>query len=160
MCVLAFGVVPVAIASGLPGALLTTLGAHLPDLTVLPTGPLSDHFRAYLHRSLHGASWTVGVFSALVFAQCMHYAAVLGVLPRIAPGGRTAAAAIGLSRVPTRLFVIGVVFLTALGLVGFLLDFPVARRWYGVVAAVHAWVEVPLLLLALAPGAGPSGPRP
>jgi hypothetical protein len=156
MGLFAFAAVPLIIASGAPGAMLATVGAHGPDLTVLPTGSLSQHFSAYLHRSLHHTSWAVPVFSALVFAQCMHYATVLGVLPRIAPGGRGSPSTTGLSRIPTGLFVLGVVCLTAAGLVGFLVDFPIARRWYGVVAAIHAWVEVPLLLLALAPsGAAP-----
>ena len=45
----------------------------------------------------------------------------------------------------------GVVLLSAVAFVGYAVDFKVARSWYGLAAAVHAWVEVPVLLLALAP---------
>lgn len=151
---IAFGLVPIAIATGLPAAVFDAAGASLPDLSLLPSGARSEHFRAYLHRSIHDATWAPAVFSALVFTQCMHYAAVLGVLPRIAPGGPTAPRAVGLSRIPTRAFVGGVATLSFVALFGYILDFRVARSWYGVVAAVHAWVEVPVLLLALAPWAG------
>ena len=148
---LAFGLLPLAIAAGLPGALLAAAGAAAPELSVLPVGALSDHFGAYLHRSHHDAAWAPAAFSALVFAQCMHYAAVLGVLPRIAPGGPGAPRAVGLSRIPRGAFVAGVVLLSAVAFVGYAVDFKVARSWYGLAAAVHAWVEVPVLLLALAP---------
>lgn len=148
---IAFGAVPLAIATGAPTAALDAVGASLPDLSLLPSSDRAEHFRAYLHRSVHDASWAPAVFSALVFTQCMHYAAVLGVLPRIAPGGPAAPRAVGLSRIPTRAFVAGVVVLSAVALVGYALDFKVARSWYGLIAAVHAWVEVPLLLMALAP---------
>ena len=39
----------------------------------------------------------------------------------------------------------------AFTLVGFALSFGDARRAYGVFAAVHAWIEIPLLLLAVTP---------
>jgi hypothetical protein len=133
--IVAFVAVPAIIATGLPTGALATVGAWLPNLSVLPAGELSDHFSAYLHRSTHGATWAPAV--------C--------VLPRIAPGGPSAPAAVGLSRIPTRVFVVAIVAASAVGLVGYAADFTVARKWYGLVAAVHAWVEVPILLLALAP---------
>jgi hypothetical protein len=37
----------------------------------------------------------------------------------------------------------------AVAFVAFVADFAGARAWYGVIAAVHAWVELPVLLLAL-----------
>jgi hypothetical protein len=44
-----------------------------------------------------------------------------------------------------------VTLLSLVGAVGYALDFSEARLWYGVVAAVHAWIELPALLVALAP---------
>ncbi len=35
-------------------------------------------------------------------------------------------------------------------LIGFTMDFKLARSIYGISAAVHAWIEIPILLLALA----------
>jgi hypothetical protein len=43
-----------------------------------------------------------------------------------------------------------VLLTTVLLVVAFASDFPEARRGYGVLAAVHAWLELPILLLALA----------
>ena len=151
MGLLVFVGAPAVLASGLPVAVLNQLGARWPDLTLLPTGPLAENLSAYLHPSVHGSSWAVPAFSALVFVQCMHYATVLGVLPRMAPGGPDAPSATGLSRIQTPAFVLGVAVLTVLSFVGFSLDFAGTRGWYGVAAAVHAWVEVPLLLVALVP---------
>lgn len=145
----AFVGVPVLIATGLPGHLL---GSAWQELTVLPTGSLASNLGAYLPAAVHHTDWAISAFSAFVFAQCMHYAAVIGVLPRIAPGGDGAAAAVGLSRIPSRPWIVAVVVLSAVGFIGYTADFRVARSWYAIIAAVHAWVEVPVLLLALVPG--------
>jgi hypothetical protein len=37
---------------------------------------------------------------------------------------------------------------------GFVVDFKVARQFYALAALVHAWVEIPILLLALDRGRG------
>jgi len=153
----AFIVVPALIATGLPSRLL---GTAWQELTVLPTGSLASNLGAYLPSAVHHTDWAVQAFSAFVFAQCMHYAAVIGVLPRIAPGGDGADAAIGLSRIPGRPWLIGVVILSAVGFIGYTADFREARAWYAIIAAVHAWVEVPVLLLALVPGLRASTPQP
>lgn len=144
----AFIGVPVLIATGLPGRLL---GSAWQELTVLPTGSLASNLGAYLPAAVHHTDWAVPAFSAFVFAQCMHYAAVIGVLPRRAPGGEGAASVVGLSRIPRQPWLIGVVLLSAVGFIGYTTDFRVARSWYAIIAAVHAWVEVPVLLLALVP---------
>ena len=145
---LAFGVLPVLIASGLPGQLV---GAAWQELTVLPTGGLAAHLGAYLPVEVHREDWAIQVFSAMVFAQCMHYATVIGVLPRIEPGGPGSGSVVGLSTIPSRLWWGGVVLLSLIGFLGYTTDFRVARSWYAIIAAVHAWVEVPVLLLALIP---------
>ena len=79
----------------------------------------------------------------MVFAQCMHYAAVLHVLPRLVgapPSGSPPSGA------PS--FVLATVVLTLVLLALFAYDFKEGRSWYGLAAAVHAWVELPILLLA------------
>ena len=149
MAAVAFVAVPLLIATGLPAALI---GVAWQELTVLPTGSLAANLGAYIPAMFHHEHWAIPAFSAFVFAQCMHYAAVIGVLPRISPGGPQADAAVGLSRIPARAWLLGVVVITAVGFVGYVLDFRTARNWYAIIAAVHAWVEVPVLLLALVPG--------
>lgn len=154
----AFLLLPALIATGLPGRTLAALGASWPEFRLLPTGPLAGHLGVYLPASWHAEAWALPLFSAVVFAQCMHYAAVIGVLPRLSPGGPKANGIVGLSRLPRAAFVLGVLLLTAVGLWGFGQDFAGTRRWYGLIAAVHAWVEVPVLLLALLPSPPRVGP--
>lgn len=145
--------VPALIATGLPAAGLDALGVRAPDLSLLPTGPLSAQLGAYLPRALHGEAWAPHAFSALVFAQCMHYAAVLHVLPRIADAGAAPP-----ERASARWMWRGLTLLVGATLLGvFLVDFKTARGWYGIFAAVHAWSEVPLLLLAMVPLAAAGG---
>ncbi len=150
---LAFGLGPLVVFAAsllLPG---------WPDLSVLPAGDLAANLGAYLPHSLHVVPWAVAAFSALVFTQCMHYAAVIGVLPRIAPGGPAAPTALGLSRIPAKTWLVALVGLSAVGFLGYTVDFKEARTWYGLIAAVHAWVEVPVLLMALLPLGNPSGAK-
>jgi hypothetical protein len=85
----------------------------------------------------------LNLFPALVLAQCLHYVAILRVLPRrLEPGWGRGGRWFGW-RVPA---------LTAAGAMtlGFAVAFPDARRLYGVAAGVHAWIEWPILLCLLA----------
>lgn len=138
---------PLLVATGLPFRALASLGLVAPELTLLPTGPLSDQFSAYLPRSMHLSMWALHAFSGAVVAQCAHYGAVLHVLPRLPlPSG----AGRGVVRWPRpRVFLAGV---AALGLVLFLsfaVDFKGSRQIYGIASTLHAWLELPVLLLAL-----------
>ena len=75
---------------------------------------------------------------ALVLAQCLHYLAILRILPRWTGSVRSDRGwwwpAIGISAVLT---------------LGFLWSFPEARKVYGIVAGLHAWLEWPILLCLL-----------
>lgn len=151
-CALVLGVVPLVIASGLPLRGLAALGWYLPDETVLPTGPMSSHFGAFLAPEWRQQPWTVPVFQAMVYAQCMHYAAVIHVLPRLAPD-RVGWPAF-FSADEGRFFRVSL-GLGALLFAGFATSFATAKGIYSLPAGVHAWVEVPLLMLAV----GASGHR-
>ena len=135
-----FGVVPLVIASGLPFVALHRLGVAAPEAAVLPAGPLAAHLRAYLPVELLDAPWAMHAFAACVFLQCAHYLAVIDVLPRTLP------AAPGTTRSRVVPLVVGA--LAVATFIAFVVDFADARSSYGVIAAVHAWIEVPLLLLA------------
>lgn len=142
--------VPLFIASGIPWAWLAPMGLSSADFTPFPAGPLAQHLGAYLHSSFHARPWAVHAFSAVVFAQCMHYAVVIHVLPRLPSGGTAVAEPSGTVPWPShRVFTAVLVALSALLVWYFYRDFKAARALYGVVAAVHAWVEIPILLLAL-----------
>lgn len=124
---------PLLVASGLPGALLGVDPAASP----LPAGPLAAHLGAYFPAAWHAAPWASNAFAGVVFAQCLHYAAVLHLLP----------AAVG-DRPPPR-FVVPAVLAGLALFAAFWADFAQARQVYGIAAAAHAWVELPALLLAL-----------
>jgi hypothetical protein len=144
---LVFVAIPMVVATGLPWAALRELGLAAPELALLPAGPLEQHMRAYLPREALPSVWALHAFSAFTFMQCAHYFVVIAVLPRrLAPADR------GVVPWPRRrAFATVVVLAGAIASVAFVGDFVGARAWYGVAAAVHAWVELPILLLCLAP---------
>ena len=143
-----FVAIPLFIATGTPFSWIRSLGWAMPEASILPAGPLSDHIGAYLHSSFHYEAWALHAFSAVVFAQCMHYAVVIHVLPRLLP--EDAEQSGGLIPWPKQpVFVAIIVILSALLFAYFVWSFHDARAVYGVAAAVHAWIEVPILMLAL-----------
>jgi len=135
-----FVAVPIVIATGLPWTLLAALGCVEPELGRSVFGPIDPHMRAYLPESWLLRDGVLHAFAACVYLQCAHYVAVIDVLPGTLPGPRPGG----------RRFAAIVVGLGAIAGLGFLVDFGDTRGWYGVVAAVHAWIELPLLLLAAA----------
>ncbi len=104
-----------------------------------------------------GDRHVLGWFRACVFLQCAHYVFVLWVLPRLGAGEGARPILAWPSR---RAFGWGVLALGALSSITFLIDFGAARAHYAIPAAVHAWVEIPLLVLAVSwtskPGSQPS----
>lgn len=144
---LVFAVVPLLIATGVPYMALAGIGLPAPEFGVLPTGPLAGHFRAYLPAAVFDESWSLHAFSACVYLQCAHYIYVIDVLPRGLPP-----AARGLAPWPVgRIALAALIGVALIGVVAFSHDFVDARARYGALAAVHAWLEVPVLLLVLLP---------
>jgi len=142
-----FVVLPLTIATGLPHTLLAQAGLVAPELTMFSGGTLADNLSAYVPASYLDAPWAVNVFSAAVFAQCMHYAVVIFVLPQLIES--KASARTILPWPSARRFVILLV-VSALALaVGFSIDYGAARKVYAVAALVHGWIEIPILVLAL-----------
>ena len=148
LCMGVFVGIPLVIASGLPLRLLQNLALAAPESTLLDLGPLAKHIGVYVPSAWHAESFALPLFSAVVFAQCMHYAAVIHVLPRIQPCAQRT----------QRTWGIVLVMIGGATLATFSMDFFWSRRAYGLFAAVHAWIEVPILLAALL-GATPN-PRP
>lgn len=143
-----FIALPLVIASGLPFALLANLGWVAPEAAVFPSaGPLEANLGAYVPRWALDEGWALHAFSACVFAQCMHYVAVIGVLPALIPAGSTPV----LPWPTMQRFTILLIGLGGAMALGFALDYEIARHLYALAALIHAWLELPLLLLALAP---------
>ncbi len=134
---------------GVRMALPTALFVGLPALAALvpieqafdPAGPARAHLGAFVPPGAPPAL-EAPLFRAAVTAQLLHYGAVIGVLGAwrgARPRAAEAMAAVG----STALFAY------------FAVEFNDARRLYGAVAAVHAWIELPGLLLALGGGLDP-----
>lgn len=143
-----FLVVPLLIASGLPFAWLADAGLAAPDVSAFRTaGTLEANLGVYVPEWALGRDWALHAFSASVFAQCMHYVAVIGILPRLLP--QASKPILPWPGAPW--FVMASVAAGGAALLGFALDFESARKVYALVALLHAWLELPLLLFALEP---------
>jgi hypothetical protein len=145
--VIPFVILPLIIATGLPHALLAHAGLVAPGATMFSGGTLADNLGAYIPQDYLDAPWAVNAFSAAVFAQCMHYAVVILVLPRLIDGR---AAPRTIMPWPNAGRFIG--YLAALALVValvFSIDYSVARKLYALAALVHGWIEIPILVFAL-----------
>lgn len=151
LCAVLFGAIPLALLLGasdwLTGGTAMAAGVAGP----LGSGDLDQHLPVYVLSPWLGSEFGDRLFAAAVFLQCMHYAIVLGVMPRLGGGGEATGAAIPWPR--ARWFLPGVGVAGAIAMFGFARDFADARTAYGVFAAVHAWLELPVL--AIACGIGP-----
>lgn len=134
-------VLPVVIATGLPYAALARAGFAWPETRFFASGPLTLNLGVYVPASLVSSDWALHAFSAAVFAQIMHYAAVILLLPRLARENPP--------RWPARQLAAGIVIATAALALFFIADYRLARQLYGLAALVHSWVEIPVLLIAL-----------
>lgn len=143
---------PCLIATGLPFAWLAALGIGNPEAAAFPAaGSLDANLGVYVPSWAFGEGWALHAFSASVFAQCMHYIAVIGILPRLIPAGTQP-----VMRWPSATtFWLIVALVGAIGFAGFAVDYPLARKLYAVLALLHAWLEIPLLVFALAPRQAP-----
>lgn len=145
--IIVFAAIPLVILTGLPQSLIAAAGWHNFEQALLPVGPLANHLGVYVPAAWHLEHFAIYIFSAVTFLQCAHYITVIGVLPTIGN-----AEAEPLFRWPSwPVFAAIVAAVTAVLFVHFYIDFSSARAWYGVAASVHAWIEIPLLLFALAP---------
>jgi len=95
----------------------------------------------------------IALFSAAVVAQAMHYVAVILFLPRLIARRPGIAQPTSLAPWPSwQMFAWGVAGLAAVAFAFYAVDYTLARSTYGVAAAIHAWVELPIFLLALGGG--------
>ncbi|UKO97379.1 hypothetical protein [Nostoc sp. UHCC 0870] len=140
-CGVVFILVPLVILSGLPTQFLSSIGFINLNASFFPVGELEFNLGVYVPPQLQNQAIAIPAFSAAVFLQSMHYVVVIGVLPKWENGYQ--------SRIANSFFTWLVVFLSTLLFVSFTISFINSRAVYGIIAAVHAWVEIPILLLAL-----------
>ncbi|AKG21591.1 hypothetical protein [Calothrix sp. 336/3] len=149
-CTVVFFLIPLVILSGIPYDFLSSMGLVTLEASLFPTGGLEFHLGAFVPKQLHNPVIAIHAFSAGVFLQSMHYAVVIGVLPKWENTNQFRTNNDFLKNYDKKQFRWFVTFLSALFFVGFTISFTNTRAVYGIVAAVHAWVEIPILLLALA----------
>lgn len=148
LAALGFVALPALLVFGGRAPIVHAFGLPLHDDGPGALGDLAAATPAFVPGPWLDAPWAGDLFAAAAFLQCMHYLVVIGWLPRLGAGDQPAAPKL---RWPEpRAFAGLVVAGTALLAVGYLADFAGARTAYGVVASVHAWIEVPILLLAAA----------
>ncbi|MFN3890209.1 MAG: hypothetical protein ACK4MV_07410 [Beijerinckiaceae bacterium] len=129
---------PLVLLTGLPFALLDTAGWTAPHWSPLPAGQLDTAIAAYVPPIFAQRSWALDAFSAAVMAQCLHYYATIRVLPAMTP-----------PHPRDRFAVIAFAFTSAILTGAFVMDYATAKTVYGIAALAHAWIEIPVLLLAL-----------
>ena len=148
VAVAVFVALPLLVVTGLPRELLAAVDVPTPALDPLRAGPLAAHIYVYAPAPLLGYFSGIDLFSASVIAQCAHYAAVIVILPALLQ--RHDPLAKGLVPWPRGIVFAAIATLaSAIALGKFAGDFVGARALYGIAASVHAWIEIPLIVIAL-----------
>jgi hypothetical protein len=131
ICLAIFGLLPLLI--------LLYQFSHLPTETNL------THIGAFIAPAWQQLPIAYPLFSAVAFLQCMHYAVVIGLFSQWTPKQ-------SLTLIPWFLntyFYLVLAGISICFLIFFQHSFVLTRAFYGVVASIHAWIEIPLLLLSL-----------
>lgn len=150
---------PLLVATGGPRAALDLLRAPGAAIDPLHAGPLAATLFVYVPPQFLATPHAVDLFTASVVAQGAHYASVILLLPLLL--GRLDPKARGLLAWPRgSWFALLCLAVGIIGLARFFAGFAEARALYGIVASVHAWLEIPVLILALAGGAQLSSQSP
>lgn len=144
-----FFVLPALVATGAFHALASLLFANGEWQTMSMFGAGDRPLMSFLPQG----SSDLNLFSAAVVAQSMHYVAVIVLLPQLLAAKQGASPRASLVPWPSwRVFAGGVTVLAAIAFGIYAVSYTDARAAYGVAAAIHAWVELPILLLALGQG--------
>jgi len=138
ICLLVFVVIP-SILLAIPPSPANLIGP-------LSVGHLDNHLPAFVPPALLGTSFADRLFATAAYLQCMHYAVVLHVLPRLSGGTEAQHAVVPWPK--QRIFLFAVAAIGLLAATGFAANFAGTRSVYSLFAAVHAWIEIPVLLLA------------
>jgi hypothetical protein len=156
---LVFVGLPLLVATGLPRLALAAAGVVAPPIDPMSASPLSDHLYIYVPGPLQQTASAIDLFSASVVAQCAHYAAVIFVLPALLAARDPEAR--GIVAWPRgRVFAAIVVILSSMALYRFALGFGSARALYGIAASLHAWIEIPLVVIAVTRKSHPESAMP
>jgi hypothetical protein len=101
------------------------------------------YLHAFIAPSWQKSAIAYPLFSAVAFLQCMHYAVVIGLFSQWTPDRTNS-----LMSDRTKYFYLLLSGISILLFIAFQHAFVLTRASYGVVASIHAWIEIPLLLIA------------
>jgi hypothetical protein len=148
-----FVALPGIVATGIFHDLLVAI-VSLPDLQGASAFGAGD---TPLLSFLPPRSYDLNLFSAAVVAQAMHYVAVIALLPRLLQAqGRMASAPTVVRWPDWRSFGVIVATISVVAFCLYAVSYRDARAAYAVAAAIHAWIELPVLLMALGQGFRPA----
>ena len=137
------------IAVGIFEQIFSPLFSVRENYNIFPTGPLRQHLGVFLPAVIRNADFATNAFSAVVFTQCMHYLAVIYVMPAL-QNALTQPKDIKtyLPWPRARVTAVVIISVTIIMLISYWQDFRWTRSIYGIAAALHAYVEIPILLWA------------
>jgi hypothetical protein len=143
-----FFVLPALVATGMFHSLAVTLfqTADLQWMSIFGAGdrPLLSF--------LPMESTDLDVFSAAVVAQSMHYVAVIVLLPQLLRAKQGLGAPTVVPWPSWPVFAVGIAAIATVAFGIYAVSYTDARAAYAVAAAIHAWIELPILLLAVGQG--------
>ncbi|GJD18308.1 hypothetical protein RIVM261_032640 [Rivularia sp. IAM M-261] len=148
-CFIVFFLIPLIIVSGLPYKLFSSINFISLEASLIQAGGLENNLAAYIPKQMHNQKIAIDAFSAAVFLQCMHYAVVIGILNKWNNHSQLIKA--NNPQKHQKLFSLLTILISTLLFFGFVNSFAKTRAIYGIVAAIHAWIEIPILLLSLVP---------
>jgi hypothetical protein len=129
-----FGLLPILILIGIPQQLVPTN----PDVSIITAGHLQNHLGTYVPPQIQG-DFAQRLFTSAVFLQCMHYLVIIRCFScwtnPMSPSNQS-------------FFYCCILTLGTLIFISFCQSFASTRSLYSLIAAIHAWIEVPILLLA------------
>jgi hypothetical protein len=119
---------------------------RLSSIVRIPLELNPNYLGAFVAPSWQELSIAYPLFSAVAFLQCLHYAAVIGLFSQWTPHAKSFLAGLA-----AKYFYLLIVGISICFFIAFQHSFMLTRAFYGIVASIHAWIEIPLLLLLLQP---------
>jgi hypothetical protein len=104
---------------------------HLPPQT-------HPHLSAFIPPLWQSLPIAYPLFSAITYLQCLHYTIILNLFPQWTP-----------KPPDPKAFYTVLILITLTFFLSFQTTFPLTRALYSIPAALHAWIEIPILLLLL-----------
>jgi hypothetical protein len=132
-----FGGLPLLILLGIPQQLTAAIPFN-PHASLISAGQIQNHLGVYVPPQIQG-DIAQRLFTAAVFLQCMHYLVILNCFSLWTTP---------MPPLDQNFFNRCILALGTLIFIGFCQSFTSTRSIYSLLAAIHAWIEVPLLLLA------------